>query len=327
MGNKKENKKPEETIPEYNYLKLHENTDKEPSNFICGYKKPILYRNTAITINQYDQEDNILAIYTGTFYQVFRRIKKPSEYYYRLACLNTNTLRNKVFDKHFGVSVSCVGGLSFTIEDYLNSCLNRMVSNYSKRKDLWTCDFYGLVARYLWIKRVRECLALNTKKGFNEFINTFLSNNPGLVQVTDLREYNNVPGLYFMVLDEYKLCYIGQASKSIKTRVMRHWSRNDYFTGTGIDLYKAYDTTRLFAMRSEEKDINREECNLVSQLLDRYSLNCMTGGGLDYIVENNLSIVPDYKQDEDILQLKREQYSRNSEEIIKTKEMFIVTGD
>ena len=67
-----------------------------------------------------------------------------------------------------------------------------------------------------------------------------------LKQIEDLNVLNGKQGVYLLVLDRYRACYVGQ-SDDMRRRIMRHWSRNDYFTGSGIDMFKAHDTTRIYA--------------------------------------------------------------------------------
>lgn len=284
---------------------------------------PKYNQNIPITIYQYNQNDELIDSYTGSFLKIFKSIQNPAEYYYRIACLNTNTTRQKVSDRHLGVPVSSIGGLHFSLEDYLNNYLNRMVKDYSNNKDNRSYDFYYVIAHYLWIYYVNQNIKQNTQKGFEEFINTYLANNPNMIQVTDLNEYNKVSGIYFMVLDDYKLCYVGQASKSIKSRVMRHWSRNDYFTGTGIDLYKALDTTRLYAMKCDIEALDREEHRCVNLMKERYTLNSLAGGKLDYLISNNMSIVAETISDDDFIDYSFEQFSMDKT-IKEIKKQFVI---
>lgn len=63
---------------------------------------------------------------------------------------------------------------------------------------------------------------------------------------------------------------------------MRHWGRRNYFTGHGIDIYKAKDTTRIFVKPVSVYDLNSEEHNLVRDNA-AFSGNAIPGGGIQNI--------------------------------------------
>lgn len=71
---------------------------------------------------------------------------------------------------------------------------------------------------------------------------------------------------------------------------MRHWSRHDYFSGTGIDMFKAYDTTRIFVLECSRRWINTNEYNMVNLIDSNYTLNGITGGDIEYHIKNKLPI-------------------------------------
>lgn len=58
-----------------------------------------------------------------------------------------------------------------------------------------------------------------------------------------------------------------EQSCDIRKRIMRHWSRHDYFSGTGIDMFKAYDTTRIFVLECSRRWINTNEYNRLTLLI------------------------------------------------------------
>ena len=62
---------------------------------------------------------------TGTFNEIFVRIKWIEgktfpRYYYRIAVMNQETIRERVKTEYFGVQISCPGGFKFSIEETLN---------------------------------------------------------------------------------------------------------------------------------------------------------------------------------------------------------------
>ena len=246
-------------------------------------------KNFPMTINQYDANDNLVRMHTGTFRQILSRIKNYDNYYYRITSLNTDTLRNKVKGRHFNVAVACVGGLSLTIEDYINNHLNRTIQDYKKGKDN-SYDFWHILNRYIFVLDRLLQLEQNKEEIIENEINSLLSMYD-FKQVLDLNEMHNVSGIYMLVLDSYNTCYIGQASKSIKTRIMRHWSRNDYFTGNGIDLFRAYDTTRIFVLPCNEKSLNKYEHEIIEKTKPDYVLNTFAGGTADYLLSNNMDLL------------------------------------
>ncbi|MFE4951056.1 GIY-YIG nuclease family protein [Leifsonia sp. NPDC056665] len=63
---------------------------------------------------------------------------------------------------------------------------------------------------------------------FEAALSTMLERNPNLKPVNDLRKWGRVMGLYVMVLDDYKQCYIGQ-STDIRGRIKGHWAGTKHF--------------------------------------------------------------------------------------------------
>ena len=199
---------------------------------------------TAISIVRYDENDNRLGIHTGTIQEIAKGIKNYKDYYYRVAVLNQNTIRERVSTEHFGVKTSCVGGLSFSVEETLNRYLNSMIQKYKPGEDF---NFYYLLCNFQWYVSALSSLKKNTKEGLERELKKLMKQFPEIKEIRNLNDYKKKTGIYIMVLDGYNTLYIGQA-EDIRQRIMRHWSRADYFTGTGIDLYKALDTTRIFVL-------------------------------------------------------------------------------
>ena len=74
-----------------------------------------------------------------------------------------------------------------------------------------------------------------------------------------------------MVLDDYRSFYV-EKSDNIKMSVEIHWSKDDYYAGHGIDLFKAKDTTAIYVYKDSENidDLYQE---IISDDFYKYSLN------------------------------------------------------
>lgn len=140
-----------------------------------------------------------------------------------------------------------------------------------------------------------EKLSKNTKEGFQAAVEDFLVDNPKFEEINDLNDVKGVPGLYFLMLDEYNTSYIGQSS-DIRKRIMQHWSKKNYFSGTGIDMFKAKDTTRIYVYPmkpNEYKRVDTLEYYIVDDMPKQYKLNVLSGGKPDFLLKNNLSLIPE----------------------------------
>lgn len=102
------------------------------------------------------------------------------------------------------------------------------------------------------------------KTRFNNEIERFKETYREFVEVTDLNDYKDSPGIYIMVLDEYKQVYIGitRNKNGIKARIQQHWTATKkldrlIFGGVeqsilSIDSFKHLDTTRIFVSPHQE---------------------------------------------------------------------------
>lgn len=285
--------------------------------------------NTAISVIQYDRSDEPICTLTGTFSGIFDRIKWIEgkffpRHYYRIAVLSQDTIRERISAEYFGVQISCVGGFKFNIPETLNRYLNQMIEDYAKGK---TGNFTTLLIRYLNYSKKISQLQTNDAEIFEDQLNKLRKKYRKLVEVKDLSSYKQKEGIYILVLDEYHVCYIGQ-SCDIKKRIMRHWSRKDYFSGTGIDMFKAYDTTRIFVLECSGRWINTNEYNMVNLIDSKYTLNGITGGDIEYHIKNNLPIA---KSKEDKSEEESENIFvdilRDMREAEKIAEKFVVKPD
>lgn len=284
-----------------------------------------------MTITQFSRDtDEELYIYTDSLDNILNAIENYEKYYYRVTALGKNTNSKRVYDIHFGVTVSSIGGLKITEADYLNNYLNYVIKSY--KKDSFDSGFWKVINRDNKYLEKMKRLSENTGQGFREAINKFLGDNPKFKEIDNLNFVKEIPGLYLIILDEYNACYIGQA-QDLKKRIMRHWSRNDYFSGTGIDMFKAKDTTRIYVFPMTEQEysrINALENSLVESIPIRYKLNIMAGGKPDFILENGLTLLPrdannmKSERNKDIICELTEILIQSNEKVIQNMSKFII---
>lgn len=123
---------------------------------------------------------------------------------------------------------------------------------------------------------------------FEAALQLALDGHPNMVEVTDLTEWVGVPGVYIMVLDEYRQVYVGASSESagIAKRIRQHWTKQKQFDRLiwggvktsilSIDSFRALDTTRIFAMMTT--DYFDEESSVLAQFPPKFALNRIIGG-------------------------------------------------
>jgi hypothetical protein len=245
-----------------------------------------------MTISQYDHTDCEIGRFTGTFTSIFDKIPDFEYYHYRVTALGKHTNYKRIVDNHFGVNTISFDGFFLTEENFLNSFLNHEIAVYAKQQKLghalqYFSFAYVLLHDFWFIDRMRT-LNQNTPQGFQSNLDHFLSKFEQFRKLNDLNEVKEQKGIYLLVLDKYNVCYVGQAV-DIRKRIMRHWSRNDYFTGTGIDMFKAQDTTRIFVAPTEN-GLNQLEHQVINVIPTRYTLNCLAGGDIDYLAKNSYDL-------------------------------------
>lgn len=119
---------------------------------------------------------------------------------------------------------------------------------------------------------------------FNKYLDKIIKKYK-FKECKNLKEVDNVCGVYLLVLDKFKQVYIGQ-SGNIKKRVYRHWSDKkslerliwgDLLTSIiSIDSFGPLDTTRIFYI--ETYDTYETEEKIVSNFNTEYLLNRTAGG-------------------------------------------------
>lgn len=290
--------------------------------------------NVEMTISQYDYSDSEIGRYTGTFCSIFDNIPNFERYYYRVTALGKKDVQGRLLSEHFGVRVSSIGGFKVSEESFVNSFLNYEVKEYAKYKKSvgnQTIVFnfaYELIHDFWYIDRMKT-IKQNTPEKFNSALEGFLKKFKGFQSLKNLNDVKGKKGIYLLVLDEYNVCYLGQTN-DIRTRIMRHWSRNDYFTGTGIDMFKAKDTTRIYYALAEGKNkINSLEHRVINEMPSRYTLNCMAGGDIDYLMENTFLITKTPSRDSDFVNYVTQYYNiteRINADMGKFVDLSVKTG-
>ncbi|WP_216353887.1 hypothetical protein [Microbacterium sp. LEMMJ01] len=115
-----------------------------------------------------------------------------------------------------------------------------------------------------------------------------VSSQADMVEVTDLSQWDGVPGLYVMVLDEFRQVYVGATNESIgiAKRIRQHWTGQKQFDRLiwgsvetsilSINSFRALDTTRIFAMKTTSSF--DEEHPLLQRFPAKFTLNRIIGG-------------------------------------------------
>lgn len=283
--------------------------------------------NIEMTISQYNNNDEEVGRYTGTFTSVLDQIPNFNKFYYRVTALGKTDTQGRVTAEHFGIKAISFGGLKLSEESFINAFLNHQVLEYAKLKVAGCIDYdfnfaYVLIHDFWYIDKLKT-LAQNNSSSFNEMLDSFLAKNKHFHPLTNLNNVKEVSGIYLLVLDEYNVCYLGQ-SNDLQKRIMRHWSRNDYFTGTGIDMFKAKDTTRIYiAPVSGQNRINALEHNVVKNFSPRYTLNILAGGDIDYLFNHSMQLMKDECVDSDYINYSIQNYDI-TERIHANKHRFII---
>lgn len=207
--------------------------------------------------------------------------------------------------EHFGVKVIKKHPLNITREEFaaINTKPSLPKFDFLAKENAYTDDT-GTEYSLEWCEEYRKHCLINfdlnmqyfnnlDKDSFNNAIIGFLSRHSDFVEVFNLFDYAGVPGYYLMILDEYKQAYIGK-SDDIKRRIMSHWSSTKAFDRTlfpmyadtssifSIDFFRALDTTRIFACRS---NLNYGlEADFVNDFPKKYLLNRI-GGDISTAIE------------------------------------------
>ena len=250
--------------------------------------------------------NKIVGYATGTFVQVMEElnVKKQSDDYFKLACYK-DVPNDYISDTHFGCKCRKIGGLKISEGIYCNSVLNHDVKRYLDNISFEKkhSSFRSIVRRYLCFRDAIQ-ISKNDDK-FNEWSAEFFSKSPWQ-EVTDLNKYNEINGIYALILDEYDKCYIGQ-SKDIKKRILQHW-RTDRLGTYGIDIFRAKDTTRIYAFQVSKEETNQNEYDYVQEIPPEYRLNVLQGGNFDFHIKNGT--MPSFQKEHSALDYIKEVRAR-----------------
>lgn len=201
--------------------------------------------------------------------------------------------------EHFGVRVRQLKyGLHLTRDKYaiINTkpslpIFKSMKDNYVIKDNMYVysdewCYEYQKKCLYNFDLNMKFFSLLDPDE-FNKEIDIFLLNNKEFEEVKDLKMYNETPGYYLMILDEYKQLYIG-TTDNIKRRIQQHWSKSKEFDRLlfpmnavnssllSIDSFRALDTTRIYAMKT--KRTYHSEDKYINQFSKKFICNRISGG-------------------------------------------------
>ena len=226
-------------------------------------------------ICQYDKNsDELINEYVGTFENIFKKIDNYENYYYRFKKYKDSSIK-RVEASHFGIGIVDRGSFYIDEADIMNRRLNYYLNNLYVIKDdkkfipnhLLNDLAYLCYDYKIYLERYKE----RDLDLFNNDFDKFKKRFKGFVEVKDLNEYNRTKGILIMVLDDYRSFYV-EKSDNIKMSVEIHWSKDDYYAGHGIDLFKAKDTTAIYVYKDSENidDLYQE---IISDDFYKYSLN------------------------------------------------------
>ena len=233
-----------------------------------------------IKINQYNKFDALCNTFS-TFSEIID-CSNYKNFYYRYDAF-PKTYQQRINITHFGIRIRPIGSAKLTEGIYCNTCLNSIIqlrafSSFCGKRYF---DPFILPVYYRFASKMDQIAHLDSAE-FNTTVDKLVEFWQ-LQYVLDLSGLSKCCGIYVMVLDEYKQCYIGK-SNDIRTRITQHWSRDDTISGYGVDTFRAQDTTRIFILPMEKKAFNKHvdtiEYMMIDSIDEKYLLNIMPGGDL-----------------------------------------------
>lgn len=209
---------------------------------------------------------------------------------------------------HFGIPVRSTRGLALRMNRETYAGINKRSSIHFPREvapKLWdaTADRYEDAEHRLytddWCTKLQEMALHNYDLNmahfasldpveFEDALQRAVKGRKGMVELTDLTKWDNVPGLYVMVLDEYRQVYIGatDASVGVLKRIKQHWTGTKQFDRLiltdpetsiiSIDSFRALDTTRTFAVKTTAAFVSEDA--LLNRIRSKFRLNRISGG-------------------------------------------------
>jgi len=179
--------------------------------------------NIEMTISQYDYWDCEIGRYTGTFTAIFDSILDFNKYYYRVTSLGKHDLQRRVYTEHFGIRATSIGSFKVSEESFINSYLNHCIKEYAKQKEFGHTltaipNFAYILIHDFWFIDRMKTIKQNTSNGFHSALDNFLNKFKEFQQIENLNDIKGKNGIYLLVLDEYNICYLGQAN-DLKKRI------------------------------------------------------------------------------------------------------------
>lgn len=178
---------------------------------------------------------------------------------------------------HFGIEFDTnITPKHMTKENFVNKELeiNKYLTEYAKNEALKN---YNLNINYF---------TNLSQKDFNQAVKNLLKIYD-FIQIYDLNTLKNKKGIYILILDKYKQLYIGQSSRDLKQRILRHFKITIPYQKVPIikpdtlpiDSFKPLDITRIYALYVPQQiTIDEIESKLIKQCPNNYILNKIIGG-------------------------------------------------
>ena len=187
--------------------------------------------------------------------------------------------------KHFNINILEKSSNNINLNDYIK---NVTIDNYKK---VYKTDIDEIFVEEQK-KRIKYNYELNMKyfdsltfEEFDKYITKFTIENK-FQEVFDLNKYDNIPGIYIMVFDNYNQAYIGISESNIKKRIQTHWNSvvkpnrlifgRAYNSIISVDSFWALDNTRIFVKNDLNLHIN--EYQMINNFDSKYLLNRTDGG-------------------------------------------------
>ncbi|WP_448968750.1 hypothetical protein [Latilactobacillus curvatus] len=181
---------------------------------------------------------------------------------------------DKCMIEHLGVNIrENKNGLKLTVSNSATGKLEELWEKSDRVKPLEVC-------RQEIEDSVSERMGLLKELSFDEFnarLAEFISNHR-FKAYENIQELEGTSGYYILVLDEYRQLYIGSSS-DILQRIRNHWTKKTYLSRPfydgnqmRIDVFKALDTTRVFAYKSKSLTMRRVD-TLVKEIPDKFVIN------------------------------------------------------
>ena len=266
-------------------------------------------------ICQYDYEGNLLNEYTSL--TDIMTIVSPEKYLYSFKCSNENFIipqKNSVI--HFGTQFTPIYEQKSWRYTHITS-LNNWIQGFAKWCGTNHCSKIYEKPEYEYIKekysfeefcnqrklchlfslggsinfaisqrnKIKARIDSLSEEEYNNKLNCLLHRytykNVSLFQkVENLNDFVSQKGIYILCLPEIKGYYVGKATKSLKKRIIDHWTKpNSDFDRT----YGPNDVKKIYILNcSESYDaeyfIDAIERDCIATIGRKFSLNVMVGG-------------------------------------------------